>query len=642
MPQPETISLDIAAVVIMLITLMSLLFRRITSGPTARVYLTAMVLVLVTAVICLATDVPVPPMPYEAHGAFMLVYYALRSLTAPMYLILIATVSSTTHRMNATAAIGIALSAPMLVVLALILTNPAHHLIFTYTVALERGPLFIALYLSAAYYSLIGIAWLVRWRKVLNSDEFATLMMLYPIVLASVAIEFTIPWLHIEMFFISIAMMMISAFVIRPEKTLDSLVEAASLQAYREMCHRAFLTGKPLCLVFLEIVNLEKLRQLIGKDELQTLVQRVSLGLARTLARDDVLYYLRNGLFCIAPRRTDPARALAVAQRTHEQGKARSLQRHERAPQTMMRVCVVNVPGDVSSNEVLRAFVRRFAHLMPESHVATYAELARQPGFDVQIALSDIVARAIRERSFEMHYQPIYHVASGSFRSAEALIRLHDAEFGWVSPGLFIPESEQSGTILDIATIQLERTMEFLAKIDFDGIGLDYIEVNLSIEQCVRPELAPELLSMLQRHGVSPGNLNFEITETSGAFSHEVVNDNIRTLTAAGASFSLDDYGTGYSNVVRAIDLPFPLIKFDKTFTDRLDDPAVRTVLADSVAMMRSLGKQTLAEGVETPEQAATLISIGLDYLQGYHFAMPLPEDEFLAFLAKQQLGPTR
>lgn len=642
MPQPETIYLDIAAMVIMLVTLMSLMFRRITSGPTARVYLSAIALTTVTAAVCLASDIPSPPLPAESPSALMLAYYALRSLAPPMYLILIATVSSTAHRMNDTAFIRVALWTPMLAVLALILTNPLHHLVFTYTATLERGPLFIALYLSAGYYSLIGLAWLIRWRKVLSSDEFATLTMLYPIVLASVAIQFVLPALHIEMFFMSIAMMMISAFVVRPEKTLDSLVEAASLQAYREMCRRAFLTGKPLCLAYLEIVNLEKLRQLIGKDELQDLVQRVSIGLSKTLERDDTLYYLRNGLFCIASRRTDARHALEIAQRTHQEGRARSLQQRERAPRTMMRTCIVNVPEDVRDNATLKAFVRRFAYLLPESGVATYAELARQPGFAVQIALSDIVARAIEDRNFEMRYQPIYHVASGRFRSAEALIRLNDPEFGVISPGLFIPDAEQSGTILDIGAIQIDKTMEFLSAVDFDKFDLDYVEVNLSIDQCVRPELADNLLALLRRHGIDPKHLNFEITETSGAFSHEVVNDNIRTLTAAGASFSLDDYGTGYSTLVRVVDLPFPLIKFDKTFTERLDDPAVHAVLADSVAMMRSLGKQTLAEGVETPEQAATLISIGLDYLQGYHFAMPLPEDEFLAFLAKQQLGPTR
>ena len=647
MPQPETIFFDIAAVAIMAITLASLVLRRIVSGPSGRVYLTSMGLVTLTAIACLASNVPAPPAPQELRAALQIAYYALLSLTAPMYLVLIATVTSTTHRLNSGNAIRAALWTPMIAVIALIATNPLHHLVFTYTAALHRGPLILALYLSAAYYCAIGLFWIIRWRKVLTHDEFATLTMLYPIVLASVAIQFFRPTLHVEMFFTSIAMMMISAFVIRPEVTLDSLVNAASLPAYREMCRRAFITGRPLCLTYLEIINLEKLRELVGKDEIQTLVQQVSNNLSTTLQLDDTLFYLRNGLFCIASRWVNADRALAIAKRAHEEGRSRDQMREqpqgasshpEQEPRSpfspMMRICVLSVPDDVPNEATLKAFVRRFAHLLPDSRVTAYAELARQPGFSVQIALSNIVARAISNRSFEIHYQPIYNVATGTFRSAEALIRLHDPEFSWIPPSLFIPEAEQSGAILDIASIQLEKTCAFLSRIDLDALGLDYIEINLSIDQCIRPGFAAELLALLRRHGIDPRRLNFEITETSSAFSHEMVTDNIRTLTTAGASFSLDDYGTGFSNVMRVLELPFSLVKFDKCFTDHLDDPTVRTVLSDSVAMMHALNKQTLAEGVETESQAKTLIALGLDYLQGYFYAKPLPEPDFLTSLA--------
>ena len=220
-------------------------------------------------------------------------------------------------------------------------------------------------------------------------------------------------------------------------------------------------------------------------------------------------------------------------------------------------------------------------------------------------------------------------------------MRLHDPTYGWVSPALFIPEAEQSGAIVAVGSILLDKICAFLGSADLDALGMEYVEANLSVDQCIRPQLADEVLGLLGRYGVEPSRVNLEMTETSGSFSQEVVERNVRRLSAAGVSFSLDDYGTGYSNVTRALDLPFSLVKFDKSFVDALDDEQVRAVLAQSIAMMKSIGKSVLVEGVESQEQADAVRAMGADYIQGYLYARPLPQDEFEAFLRGQCSGST-
>lgn len=642
------IHFDIAATIIMVVILMSLILRRMTKGATNRVYLSAMVLVTMTAIACLLGELydaqimpglvqsglADPNQPPGARDALTLLYYALRSLTAPVYLVLIATISSTTHRLNTNNVTRVFLWVPMIATLVLVLTNPLHHLVYYYVQgAPQNGPLIGVVYATTAYYSILGIIWLIRWRVVLTNLEFATLLVLYPVVFASLLAQYMMPDLHIDMFIMSIAMLIISAFVIRPEKRLDSLVGAANLPAYREMCRRAFITDRPLCLVFLEIVNLEQLRELVGKDELQNVVHDMAANLSSTLERDDMLYYLRNGLFCISPRNLDVDHALEIAWRTHKEGRAKSVEGDEKPTQARMRTCVVRVPEDASGIDTLKAFIRRFAHLVPQSCVTTFAELSQRDDFELQMALSNIVEQAIENRSFSVHYQPVWCVADGKYHSAEALVRLDDRAFGSIPPTLFIPEAEQSGAIVDIGAIMLEKICQFLETVDFERSGLDFVEVNLSVDQCVRPELADELLDLMRTHNVEPSRMNLEITETSSSYSQEVVADNVRKLSSAGISFSLDDYGTGYSNVTRALDLPFTLIKLDKSFVDNLDSPAVRTVLAETISMMKAVGKQVLAEGAETPEQVETLSKMGIDYIQGYYFAKPMPEEEFIAFL---------
>lgn len=130
-------------------------------------------------------------------------------------------------------------------------------------------------------------------------------------------VQYSFPSAHVAMFITSMSMMLVVAFVIRPERHMDSHVDAASLQTYRELVQRAFVSGKPLCLVYPEIVNLEQLRELIGKDEFANVTGRVAENLLRHLERDDMLFYLRNGQFCIVPRNTNPDHALGIAQRAH-------------------------------------------------------------------------------------------------------------------------------------------------------------------------------------------------------------------------------------------------------------------------------------------------------------------------------------
>lgn len=646
----DTILFDIAAVIIMGVTLLSLLLRHVTKGATNRVYLSCMVLVTITAVTCLLGEVcdlllmpaiaqagTAPDYPPAARDSLTLAYYALRSLTPPMYLVLIATISSTTHRLNSSNVRRFLLWAPMIGSLLVVLANPLHHLVYHYAQGvLEHGPLIWVLYGTAAYYSLVGIAWLIRWRELLSRSEFFTLMAIYLIVFTSFVVEFAFPALHIDMFITSIAMMLLSAFVIRPERRLDSLVGAASLPAYREMCRRAFLSERRLCLVYLEIVNLERLRDLVGKDELQDIVRKVSANLSNQLERDDTLYYLRNGSFCIVPRNPDADHALGIARRAHEEGRAKSMGNEERSRRTEMRTCIVRIPEDVPDNDTLKAFVRRFAHLAPKSCVTTYDELARRDGFDLEMALSDIVARAIEDHSFMVHYQPIWSLEEQRFPSAEALVRLHDPTFGSVPPTMFIPEAEQNGSIDEIGAILLEKICAFLGNVDFEATGLEYLEVNLSAEQCMRPELAGELLELMGKYGVEPKRMNLEVTETASLFSQEAIDANVRELSAAGVAFSLDDYGTGYSNATRMLNLPFSLVKLDKSFIDNLGDPAVHAMLASTIALLKSIGKRVLAEGVETREQADALAEMGVDYIQGYYYAKPMPQDEFLAFLEER------
>jgi EAL domain-containing protein (putative c-di-GMP-specific phosphodiesterase class I) len=248
--------------------------------------------------------------------------------------------------------------------------------------------------------------------------------------------------------------------------------------------------------------------------------------------------------------------------------------------------------------------------------------------------IDNIVKHAIDDGYLEVYYQPIYAPATGKFSSCEALLRLKDPQLGYISPAVFMPIAERNGTILAIDKYVLSSVCEMMAESRLKDYGLDYVEVNLSIVDCIQTNLAENVLKTMSKYNVSPSELNLEITETSETGITPVMEANIRTLNAAGVSFSIDDFGTGYSNIARVAAMPVQLFKLDKSIIQSaFDSETSYMVMYNMVKIIKSLGKEIVAEGVETGEQARQIIKLGCDHVQGFFYARPMPKAQFVEFI---------
>ena len=252
------------------------------------------------------------------------------------------------------------------------------------------------------------------------------------------------------------------------------------------------------------------------------------------------------------------------------------------------------------------------------------------------IEIEQCIRRALDENNFEMYYQPIYNVHTGKIESAEALIRLRDPELGFISPADFIPLAERTGLILRIGDFITSSIFCFMRDNELRTFGIKYIEMNLSVIQCMQESFAHDFMSKVEEYGIPPEMLNLEITETAAVNSPKVLIRNINSLNRRGLSFSLDDFGTGYSNIRSLLDLPTDIIKFDKSMIDTATtDENGRLVMKSSVVMAKNLGKHVVAEGIETEEQIKIFTEMGCDYFQGYYFSRPVPAQDFLSFVRK-------
>lgn len=233
---------------------------------------------------------------------------------------------------------------------------------------------------------------------------------------------------------------------------------------------------------------------------------------------------------------------------------------------------------------------------------------------------------AIENDRFEIYYQPLYTVCDGSFTEAEALLRLKGPDGEDIPPDEFIPVAEETGQIIRIGSMVLKRVCSYISYLLSCHINIDTISVNLSVVQLMGEDAVPSLLKIIHDSGISPNRILFEITESILISNYTLIAEKIRELSRAGIQFALDDFGTGYSNITNVIDLPFDVVKIDKSLIwDSMKNRRCNIMIRELTRTFRSINLLVTAEGVETEEHDRFVRQCGCDKIQGFRYAKPMP-----------------
>lgn len=260
-----------------------------------------------------------------------------------------------------------------------------------------------------------------------------------------------------------------------------------------------------------------------------------------------------------------------------------------------------------------------------------------------KIELERDLRMAFAADELEVYYQPQFNLADGIICGAEALLRWRHKELGQIEPGEFIQLAEDSGLIIDIGRWVVDQTCADLRSVLDLGLHPGSMSINVSTLQLRESNFPTDVLDALQRHDIHPGYLQLEITETTVAQNRDTAIDILNVLREAGVQVAIDDFGTGYSSLSYLQQLPFDLIKIDKSFIDLIGSGGnSENICRTIIKMAHELGKKAIAEGVETQEQAEFLSKNGCDFVQGYYYSHPLPQNEFLEFVEKQDFHTQR
>lgn len=265
------------------------------------------------------------------------------------------------------------------------------------------------------------------------------------------------------------------------------------------------------------------------------------------------------------------------------------------------------------------------------------------------IQIETLIEKAIKEDKVVVYYQPIYDLNEKKYTCAEALVRIQTDDGKLLPPGMFIPIAEKNGMIHKLDEIVFDKVCKFTNTYNMEKLGLHYIESNLSVAQLCDKELSKKYIDIMKLNNVNTKYINLEITESAELDKKNTLAMNLKKLATKGVTFSLDDYGTGYSNLNYVVEMPADIIKFDKQMIDAYfgayenpsDLRAVRCmrVMETSIHMFKSLNLKVVCEGIERKMQEEVLENMGVDYIQGYFHSKPLPEKDFISFLNENNNG---
>ena len=588
----KSLSFDIAALLILTILIVSCIMRKMTSGTPNRLFLLFISFTWLATVFDIwavaldnANSASLPAL-YAVHGGYMIIH----NFTVPLYVLFVISLTDTWHKIQKSVWIQAVLWVPYLVLFAALVTNPLTDKMFTVDSRYQRGEWFFLIYAVIVVYMIFLLGYVIYYRELLEFSKTLAFFSYIPIGLITVLIQLVYPNVLVEMFGGAISLLLMSIVVQRPEEIVDSDTQFMKYGAYASAMKRNYQNGKNVDVVMLN-------RIVFNEKYLDTAVKTADMLVESLKEKIDL-----NDL---------------------------DINRH---PFVVLARC----PEEITDFKMLMTFGTDFHEkLKYEGRVMHVEDIFHKDLVQIQSNIDKIIEEALEFKRFQVYYQPIYSVEKGRFVSAEALLRLFDPNYGFISPEIIVTAAEKSGAIHRIGDYVLEEVCRFIASSEFSALGLEYIEVNLSVAQCMRGNLADNVLGIMDRYRVPTETINLEITETAASASHmqEILEENLRKLEQAGISFSLDDYGTGYSNIKRVIQMPVKIIKLDKSFVDDQHNPKMRVVLKNTVAMLKDINMEIVVEGIETQEMLDFFTELQCDFIQGYFFSKPLPKPEFISFL---------
>jgi EAL domain-containing protein (putative c-di-GMP-specific phosphodiesterase class I)/GGDEF domain-containing protein len=489
---------------------------------------------------------------------------------------------------------------------------------------------------NSAFYAIWAVIYLIMFRRSLKLGEFISISAIYITSIVMNIIAVVLKTTNtLDQFVFACLCIPIQYFSEDVEGLSDPMTKLFNQIAFKKDAALLIKENTAFRMIIIKVSNFDNISKILYSRELDELTISLANRLLECNLRNTSVYHYQKGVYVINSymenEKKDKSRTILdeISKSMSDDFIINGV------PITLkMEIIYLHLPGEVKTMDEVSKIIE-----YPSVHPYEKLSLLEDEIVKSIQRVNDvtkIVSTGIRENRFMMYYQPIYDAETGKIGSTEALVRLKDAKLGFISPEEFIPIAEQNGDILKLGQMIFEMVCKDIHEKDFFHYGLDKIGINLSKRQFVQTDLADFIQSCTRKYDIDPKRITLEITES-------LVNDvdfdhmpTIKKLEDMGFTFSMDDYGTGYSNF-RALTGPFhfKVIKIDKSILWASDESEEgMTLLRSNAQLIHNMNFTMLCEGVETESQKDRLLSLGCRYFQGYLYSKPLPVEDYVKYLS--------
>lgn len=515
-------------------------------------------------------------------------------------------------------------------VFMIMLNFPFKFLFYVENGILQSGPLYIFYSAFFMLYSLFDLYFILKCGKALGKE--ASRALIEANLIAIIGLMFQ-QYFHLHMVFgftLSIAVLVLYLLLKNPHAYMDEETNVFNANYFYTYMKDRKIGGKDSLLI-VDFYNLISVSYIYTSHTEQKLVVKIAEQLWKMKGDSQVFRVAPDRFVLCVHNDHEMSELKAVIHRWLYQGIL--VDKNYVTCRAILAEIQMEHIRDVKELKAYTDFLIDYALAredMTEIHDSD--ELKKQ--FDYETEIEHFLPEAIEKDLFQVWYQPVYSLDSKKYVSMEALSRLKHPKLGWISPELFIQIAVRNGWATKITQLQLKKVCDFIKNNEEILKDIQNIKINLSPCELLENGYCEKLLSAIHGSSVPFSKIQFEVTETTATQYTKETHRFINMLQKEGVGLCLDDFGAGYANLNSVLSLPYSTVKMDRSLLQGICENGKSSLFyRDLVTILKRQGFMVVAEGVEKEQEVELLSEWKVDFIQGFYFSKPVPEQEILLLL---------
>ena len=420
----------------------------------------------------------------------------------------------------------------------------------------------------------------------------------------------------------------------------DDLTRLPNRRAVLSRLDKGMSGDTPLALMLLDLDGFKDINDTLGHSAGDAVLEQVATRMRESLSPDVLLARLGGDEFALVVADDDPVSLLETAHRVRDVLlQPTSIDDLELAIGASVGITVRTAADKTSTDLLRRADIAMYQAKLTKVGALLY-DVTRDDFSRRRLRLAEDLRRGIAGGELSVWYQPQIDSDGQEVRGVEALVRWSHPRQGLLQPAMFLPEARRSGLMLALSEAVIALVLADAQR--WAAGGLDFrVAMNFAPTELLGGLLLPRLFNAVDEAGLAPESLVIEVTEDSFLADPERARAVLQEIRHQQVQIAIDDYGTGFSSLSYLRDLPVQEIKMDRSFVSMIrTDPRSKMIVESTRHLAQGLGLRMVAEGVEDSATMADLSDMGIDVLQGYHIARPMPSGDIEGWVRRWRTGP--